>query len=133
MFTTTMSLSGFEEAQRQLQELQERTLEALKVGMAEEGDLLARVAQELCPIESGALVDSALVYPVEQKGDVLTCGVQFGGPSAPYAVVVHEDLEAHHPDPNRRAKFLTRAEDELSPGRSERLVRVIDRERSKLP
>jgi hypothetical protein len=59
-------------------------------------------AVEYCPIDTGALRASRRV-DVDRDG----ADISFGGPMAPYAVHVHEDLGAHHPV--GQAKFLERA------------------------
>jgi hypothetical protein len=42
-----------------------------------------------------------------KKGNEISVNIIFGGPTAPYAVYVHENLDVHHP--YGEAKFLERA------------------------
>jgi hypothetical protein len=61
-------------------------------------------AKELCPVDTGALRASGHVQaPVDDAGGV-SVELGFGGPAAPYAVYVHENLDAHHTV--GQAKFL---------------------------
>lgn len=46
------------------------------------------------PIDTGALVNSGEV--VVESAEPIVIFIRFGGPAAPYAVKVHEDLEANH-------------------------------------
>lgn len=64
-------------------------------------------AKVLCPVRWGALRASGHVQAASTRGGVVTVTVGFGGPAAPYAVIVHENLRAHHHV--GQAKFLEQA------------------------
>jgi bacteriophage HK97-gp10 putative tail-component len=119
-------------AMRQLDELQRQYREVVAQALSDDADLTLRLAQELAPIDTGNLVDSAIAYPVEAEGDKLSVKIGFGGPSAPYAGIVHEKLSIHHPNPPRGAKFLSRAVDELAPKMPERMARAIEQLKSRV-
>ena len=74
--------------------------------------LLAR--DTYCPIDTGALRSTALITAELREIHLASVDVQFGGPAAPYAAIVHEDLYPFHAPPTQ-AKFLERAAHELSP------------------
>lgn len=48
------------------------------------------------PVDLGALRASGFVAPPLQSGTMIAVEMGFGGPSAPYAVVQHEDLTLRH-------------------------------------
>ena len=64
-------------------------------------------SQELVPVDTGALRDSARIIKTGGSiaGGLPEVLVVYGGGSVDYAVIVHEDLEAHHASPTQ-AKFL---------------------------
>lgn len=56
------------------------------------------------PIDTGALRSTERVTDPIVTERTITVGLEAGGPDAPYAIYVHENLEAHHPV--GQAKFL---------------------------
>lgn len=65
------------------------------------------------PKLTGALRGSERVLPPETAGNIIRVTMQAGGESAPYAVFVHENLEAFHPV--GQAKFMESVINELAP------------------
>jgi hypothetical protein len=77
------------------------------VGMAlyQEAEAIMTASKETyVPVDTGALRASGRVEPPIALGAVLAVTMGFGGPSAPYAVIVHEDLTKRHPV--GQAKYL---------------------------
>lgn len=84
------------------------------------------LTQERVPIASGELQKSGRVEEVDNEADEAVVAIAYGGPagSGPdqsvdvdYAVVVHEDLEAHHP--HGQAKYVESVvREELASGRA---------------
>lgn len=71
------------------------------------GEVILGYSQFLVPKDTGALHDSARVV-VEGSGWLATVSVEYGGPDAPYAWIVHEDMMARHDAPTQ-AKYLSTA------------------------
>jgi len=71
----------------------------------QEGEGLISEAKEEVPVDTGALRASGYVRWPEYQGNTVTVQVGFGGAAAPYALIVHENLEAHH-NPPTKAKYL---------------------------
>ncbi len=69
--------------------------------------------KERTPLMTGALRRSERVLPPEINGNIIRVSMMAGGESAPYAVIVHEDLEAHHPV--GQAKFMESVINEVAP------------------
>ena len=63
-------------------------------------------SQELCPVDSGTLMNSAYVDVVDDR----TYAVGYGGAASEYALIQHENLQYYHPV--GQAKFLEQAFEE---------------------
>jgi len=85
--------------------------------------ILARSLQQV-PVATGALAATGRVEGPEWYGTNLRGGVAYGSDAVPYALYVHEDLLAIHPQ--GKAKYLEDpAREEFESGRSE--VRIGNR------
>jgi hypothetical protein len=81
---------------------------------------IMELAQSKTPVDTGLLVSTA--YTSDNGKDTVEVGYDKDG-DAPYAIFVHEDLEATHEQ--GEAKFLERAIDETVPS-------IVQRIRTKL-
>lgn len=99
-FPSTIGQAAYAELQVELQECIKRT-----------------------PRDTGALRASEHVTPPKIDGNRISIGIVAGGPSAPYAVQVHEDLEAFHPI--GEAKFIESVLNESGPHMAERIARRL--------
>lgn len=79
------------------------------------------------PVEFGPLRASHEVTEPKINGRDISVSIVVGGPSAPYALYVHENLEAHHPI--GQAKFLESTILESRPHLTARIARRIDMKR----
>jgi hypothetical protein len=92
--------------------------------MYEEFSIELTEAQQRTPVDTGALRRSAFITQPEQEADgAITMRMGFGGPAAPYAVFVHEDLNALHPI--GQAKFLESTLNESAPYMAGRIARRV--------
>lgn len=57
------------------------------------------------PVRTGNLRATGFVHPPEIDGKQIYVTLSYGGPAVDYAIVVHEDLTAHHP--HGQAKYLS--------------------------
>jgi len=62
-------------------------------------------SKELVPVDTSALKQSGNLKPMRVEGNAVEVVIGYGGVAAPYAVEVHENLEARH-KPGKSAKFL---------------------------
>jgi hypothetical protein len=76
------------------------------------------------PVDTGALKGSHETSKPEQGGGDVSVTITVGGPAAPYAVPVHENLDAHHKV--GQAKFLESTIMESRSSMAERIARRID-------
>jgi len=98
--TGGIKLEGIGMAQLRVKELKKTSLEKFKKGLHDAGIWLKRESQKLVPVDTGALRASAKLRVEGPPGHPdVTISYEM-----PYAVHVHEDLEAFHN--NGQAKYL---------------------------
>jgi hypothetical protein len=121
-----MPLEGLDRALQQLQAIGAGLREGAAQALTEEAQRVKVRSQELVPVAprpgGGKLRDSARTK-VEEDGDRIVAEISYGGPDAPYAAKVHEDVAAHHE--HGQAKFLEQAANEARAGMSERMGQVV--------
>jgi hypothetical protein len=76
------------------------------------------------PVDTGALRGSHETSKPEQDGQDVSVRITVGGPAAPYAVPVHENLDAFHKV--GQAKFLESTILESRSSMAERIAKRID-------
>lgn len=61
------------------------------------------LSQSVVPVRYGILKGSGMVHPSEVRGTTVSVQITYGGPSAPYAIFVHEmpPSRVHHDYPTR--------------------------------
>lgn len=93
-----VNFRGFDEMDRRLKALADA--EPLRKSIARDtykrGLRILEVATRLVPVDTGVLRGSGFVQIPEIAGDRVSTTIAFGGPAAPYAFIVHEDLDAFH-------------------------------------
>lgn len=94
------------------------------LAMLEEAEIEMTEAKERTPVDWGNLRDSGHVEDPEIQGRDISVRLVFGGPAAPYALYVHEDLDAHHTV--GQAKFLESVLNESRPFLAARIARHFD-------
>lgn len=85
-------LKGLDRFRRGLRRRREEILQAAGAACYEEASETISDAQVITPVDRGNLRASAFVLPPEYRGATVTVRFGFGGPAAPYAVHVHEDV-----------------------------------------
>lgn len=115
-----------------------RVEQAVAASLFQEAEtVMARSKREFVPVFSGALKNSGHVQRPNISAGVVTVEMGFGGPSAPYALRIHEDMSIVHPSHefgglsyscNGGAKYLERPFVESLKGLSERLAERLRKE-----
>lgn len=119
------TIIGLTELQRFLFKLASDTPEVVAEALYREGLDIMKVAQSRTPVKTGALRDSGTVHKWDGNRQDIKINLTFGVPEPKYAIFVHENLEAKHP--NGQAKFLESAVMDAIPGWGERLAkRIVD-------
>lgn len=100
-----VEIKGAEPLQRKLQNIAAAGPQALVAALYREAEAVMTVSKEqYVPVDTGALRASGTVEAPRFAGHTASVRLGFGGPSAPYAVIVHEDLTKRHPV--GQAKYL---------------------------
>jgi len=89
-----------------------------------ECELIKTVSMKRTPVDTGVLRASHEVQKPKVEGGDISCSIAVGGPAAPYAIYVHENLMAHHPV--GQAKFLESAINDAKPGLAERVMSRVN-------
>lgn len=100
----------------------------IKDALEEESKLILIEAQRRTPVKTGALRDSGKLQDPVKVGHEMAQPITFGDPTPYYAIYVHENLEAQHPN-GGQAKFLESAVNDAAPGLSTRIGNRIKLER----
>lgn len=116
----TLDWSGSANIKQALQEFAQFYPKATLEAMREEAEIEMTEAKQRTPVKTGNLRASGIVLGPDEDGTVT---LQFGGPAAPYAVYVHENLDAFHKV--GQAKFLESVVLESAPNMAERLAERI--------
>ena len=59
-------------------------------------EIMTRSKEQFVPVDIGALKNSGFVEIPQVSRGKATVTLKYGGPAAPYAAIVHEDLQATH-------------------------------------
>lgn len=113
---TNIQVTGVRELVRAGEKMREEDAIRISDGLREYGAQIFLVSQILVPKDTGDLAAS---------GHLITTGsgffahtiVEYGGVQAPYAWMVHEDMEAYHEPPTQAKYLLTAVEATVSAGR----------------
>lgn len=91
--------------------------------LSQEAEGIMAASKELVPVDTGALRTTGHAKRPRFQGASVVVELGYGGPAAPYAIFVHEDLTAHHPVGS--AKYLEIPYKQALPGIPNRLARAV--------
>jgi hypothetical protein len=103
-----IQIKGVEAALKAIKGVAKDTGIKIADGLQDAAQILYDKSQELVPVDSGRLKASGQITSNNKKGLGAELTVDYGGPEAPYAFIVHELLDLHHVPPTQ-AKYLERA------------------------
>jgi hypothetical protein len=119
--SVTLEFTNLDRFRQALAAYQGDTVRAAAGALYREGErIMTRSKQEFVPVDTGALRASGRTQPPEVTSTSITVVLSFGGASAPYALVVHENLQAHHAV--GQAKYLEQPINEAVAGMDARLA-----------
>jgi hypothetical protein len=95
----------FNRLQRLLTQGGRGAVQAMGQAIYAEAALALLDSKEIVPVDTSALKQSGNLKPISVQGNAIEVVIGYGGVAAPYAVEVHENLEARH-QPGKSAKFL---------------------------
>ncbi len=99
-----MRVKGLKELEQQFRIIAKATTDELQDALVAEAEIELAEAKRRTPVKYGPLRASGHVVPPKTDNRSINVKVAFGGPSAPYAIYVHENMEAFHK--TGQAKFL---------------------------
>lgn len=122
------SMAGGLAMKRRLANLKRTVPEQVEHALYLEAEIEVTEVKKRTPVDKGTLRGT-----VHQEGPTrnfrrIYTLIVAGGPAAPYALFVHEDLEAHHPV--GEAKFIESVVTESRPFMAARVARRIDLNRA---
>lgn len=116
----TITKGGIGSIAGKMRALAGRTPSRMAAALVVEARVEMQESMRRTPVKTGALRDSHEVQAAEMNGRDVEVTIAVGGPQAPYAVYVHENLEAHHDI--GQAKFLESTLRESAPFMAARLA-----------
>jgi hypothetical protein len=103
----SFEIRGTKQVNRNLQEYADRFPEAAAVALFDQmHEIVEPDVYESTPEKSGDLRGTIQTESSVQNGKIVSCSIVAGGDNAPYAWIVHEDLDAFHPVGS--AKYIER-------------------------
>lgn len=97
-------ITGLKEVLDNLKSIGENAKKVLSQAVYESALEVERFSRDMTPYDTGVLEGSHITGKPEFTADDVLCAITVGGPAAPYAVYVHENLDAFHK--YGQAKFL---------------------------
>jgi len=89
--------TGLRTVSRQLQAASESVVPTVGASLFQEAETILTLSKtDYVPVDTGALRASGFVEPPIIASSQVSVTLGFGGPAAPYAVIVHEDLTKRH-------------------------------------
>ena len=113
-----------EDVRRKLANLASKMPNEVGRALYQEAEIEKTESMERTPVQYGALRGSHEVGRPVQEGRDISVTIAVGGPSAPYCISVHENMEAYHKV--GQAKFLESTILESRAFMANRIARRID-------
>lgn len=120
----TLDLKGAEQIKARLARLAAQVPNEVARALYEEARVEQVESMRRTPVDTGALRASHNTTKPEIDGRDISVSIEVGGPAAPYAIHVHENLEADHPV--GQAKFLESTLNESRPFLAARIAKRIE-------
>lgn len=117
-----LRLTGQKQILQRISRIAKQMPDTIVKALTQEGNVELTEMRRRTPVEFGPL-RASLTMSVERNGSRITLEFGAGGPSAPYAVYVHERTELLHKV--GEAKFIERPLKESAPHWSSRISRRI--------
>ncbi len=118
------ALRGFAALTQKLAKLGQEAMGQAAAALYQEGLVEMKESMRRTPVETGTLRASHETSRPVIAGRDVSVRIAVGGPAAPYALIVHENLEADHPV--GQAKFLESTILESAPYLAERVAKRMD-------
>lgn len=102
---TSFEITGDKALEKQLRNMTANKLHAAGASLYQSAEMvMTKSKEEFVPVKTGALRSTGMVQLPEIDSKSVSVTLSYGGPSVDYAIIVHEDMTAHHP--HGQAKYL---------------------------
>lgn len=88
-----VSFSGNADVLRRLKQVRDRMPKAVAAALYQEAQVEMTESKKRCPVDTGNLRASGHVCQPEIMGGRISVDLVYGGPAAPYALIVHENMD----------------------------------------
>lgn len=122
----SFKLVGADAVRQRLERLASLAPDAIGRAMRQEIEIEATEAKLRTPVDTGTLRGTVHAFGPERRWRTIQVGIAAGGPAAPYALYVHEDLEAFHKV--GQAKYIESVLNEAAPHLPARILRRVESE-----
>lgn len=93
----SVDVQGVDACIRRLRQLEDQGTEGMAAALYQEAeDIMTRSKRDFVPVDTGTLRATGHVEEPVIRGSEVLVTLGFGGPAAPYAIVVHENPLASH-------------------------------------
>ena len=92
----TFKLLGAERMRRTFRRIRTSINRGIAADLFQEGERIMAASKKQVPVDTGALKSSGIVEPPVVLADSVSVTLGYGGPAVPYALKVHEVLQARH-------------------------------------
>lgn len=93
----SFEVRGLVQMEQALRRIQNQFKDEIPRALREEGERIMTISkQEFVPVDTGNLRASGTVSDARRVGRDVVVDLFFGGPAAPYALEVHENVDAGH-------------------------------------
>jgi hypothetical protein len=114
--------------QAKLKRLQERFPDMVTAALFQETEVEVKEVKRRTPVDTGTLRNTVRQVGPRKEGRKIITFIAAGGPAAPYAIYVHEDLDVFHKV--GQAKFIESVIMESRPYLAARVARRIELNRA---
>lgn len=93
----SLELKGVDKFKKKMSKIENRLVsKAIESHLFKEGEGIMAQSKSLVPVDTGTLRSSGHVQLPKRIGNRIVVTLGYGGPSAPYAIPVHENLQVFH-------------------------------------
>jgi len=121
-------LTGIAAMRAKLKRLEQRFPDYVMAALYQETEVEVKEVKRRTPVDTGTLRGTVHQVGPRREGRKIITFIAAGGPSAPYAIYVHEDLDAIHPV--GQAKYIESVIFESRPYLAARVARRIELNRA---
>lgn len=123
----TIEISGMDKLIEKLGAMGPKVKKAAETELYQIAEEVMANSKEIVPVDKGTLMSTGHVDPPVETDKGASINMGYGGPAAPYALAVHENLDprVHWTRPGSGPKYLERPLEEMKPNITPRVRQAI--------